>query len=275
MIEESLALIQFTNEVEIRETQGTSYLDCFRKSNLRRTEIACVVWIAQVFCGIWFGGNVTYFLSIADGLSTKQAFNIGLGNNGLALIATISAWALCQRAGRRTLYLVGLATQFTLLLTIGFLGIPKPGPALAYASAACMYLFVMSYDLTVGPICYCLVAEVPSTRLRIKTAVLARTSYIIASIVANFLNPPILNPLGWDLRGKGGFIWGGLNFLVLVWTFFRLPETKGRTSGELDLLFEDKVPTRAFKKTDISMFDDQPPATSQRLNIKVDRAEKL
>ena len=37
--------------------------------------------------------------------------------------------------------------------------------------------FVITYDLTVGPICYCLVAEIPSTRLRITTAVLARNAY--------------------------------------------------------------------------------------------------
>ena len=107
--------------------------------------------------------------------------------------------------------------------------------------------FVITYDLTVGPICYCLVAEIPSTRLRIKTAVLARNAYNIASICANFLNPPILNPQAWDLRGKGGFVWCGFCLLALVWSYFRLPEPKGLSSAELDVLFENRVSARQFR----------------------------
>lgn len=34
-----LALIQHTTELEKAETSGATYLDCFRGTNLRRTEI--------------------------------------------------------------------------------------------------------------------------------------------------------------------------------------------------------------------------------------------
>jgi len=40
-------------------------------------------------------------------------------------------------------------------------------------------IFTFLYDLTVGPVCYCLVAEVSSIRLRQKTIVLARNFYNI------------------------------------------------------------------------------------------------
>jgi MFS transporter, SP family, general alpha glucoside:H+ symporter len=36
-----------------------------------------------------------------------------------------------------------------------------------------------------------------------------------------------------------------------VWCFFRLPETKGRTFGEIDLLFENHVSARKFKYTKV------------------------
>jgi SP family general alpha glucoside:H+ symporter-like MFS transporter len=115
-------------------------------------------------------------------------------------------------------------------------------------------LFVFTYDLTVGPVCYCLVAEIPSTRLRIKSVVLARNFYNIASIVANFLNPPILNPSAWNLRGKGGFIWCGFCLLSFTWTYFRLPEPKGLSAGEIDVLFEQKVSARNFSKVKADPF---------------------
>lgn len=254
MIEEKIIMIKHTNELEIQMGAGTSYIDCFKGTNLRRTEISCVVWACQVFCGIWFGGNVVYFLQLAGGFSAEQSFNFGIGTSVLALVATGCAWFLLQRIGRRTLYLTGLSVMFTVLLIVGFLGIPGISAALGYASGALMMLFVVTYDLTVGPVCYCLVAEIPSTRLRIKTVVLARNAYNIASLCANFLNPPILNPTAWNLRGKGGFVWCGFCLLCLVWCFFRLPEPKGLSSGELDVLFENRVSARRFKHVETDPF---------------------
>ena len=43
-------------------------------------------------------------------------------------------------------------------------------------------------------------------------------------------------------------------FLCLTWTYFRLPEPKGRTYGELDVLFERRVPARKFKTTSVDQF---------------------
>lgn len=51
-----------------------------------------------------------------------------------------------------------------------------------------------------------------------------------------------------------GFFWAGACFLLCVWTYFRLPEPKGRTYGELDVLFEHKVSARKFHKTKVDQF---------------------
>jgi len=246
-IEQTVAMYVHTNALEKNLQEGTSYWDCFRGPNLRRTEIACCVWVAQVACGIWFGGNVVYFLEQA-GFDPEKSFDFGVGENAIALVGTIAAWFVLPRVGRRTLFVSGLVIMFTILMAVGFMGIPSIKPGLGWASGALMMIFVFTYDMTVGPVCYCLVAEIPSTRLRIKTVVLARNAYLIASLVANFLNPPILNPSAWNLRGKGGFIWAGLCLLILIWTYFRLPETSGRSAAELDLLFEENTPARDFHK---------------------------
>lgn len=49
------------------------------------------------------------------------------------------------------------------------------------------------------------------------------------------------------MQGKLGFFFGGLAALCLLWSYFRVPETKGRTYEELDILFDKKVPARKFK----------------------------
>ncbi|CAK7234032.1 hypothetical protein SCUCBS95973_008795 [Sporothrix curviconia] len=214
-IEQTVAMYVHTNALEKSFQEGTSYWDCLRGPNRRRTETACCVWIAQVACGIWYGGNVIYFLEQA-GFDSEKAFDFGVGEIAIALVGTIIAWFIIPRLGRRTLFLTGLTIMFTILMAVGFMGIPMIKPGLCWASGALMMVFVLSYDMTVGPVCYCLVAEIPSTRPRIKTVVLARNAYLIASLVANFLNPPILDPTAWNLRGKGGFIWAGICLVILV-----------------------------------------------------------
>ena len=38
-----------------------------------------------------------------------------------------------------------------------------------------------------------------------------------------------------------------------LWTYFRLPEPKGRTYGELDVLFERKIAARKFRGMDVNL----------------------
>ena len=248
-----------TNEHERQLEEGSSYWECLKGVNRRRTEICCATWIIQVSCGIWFGGNVVYFLEQA-GFDPTKAFDFGLGTNAIAICGTVASWSLMPRVGRRTLYMFGLCVLLSCLLIVGFLGIPSASDsALGWASGAFLIIFVFTYDLTIGPVCYCVVAEIPSTRLRVKTVVLARNAYNIASIVANFLNPPILNPSSWNLRGKGGFIWASFCLLSLIWTYFRLPEPKDRTPAELDVLFERGVKARQFSRTVARPFSADAP----------------
>ena len=64
----------------------------------------------------------------------------------------------------------------------------------------------------------------------------------------------MLNPSAWNWGAKTGFFWFGACCLCLLWTYFRLPEPKGRTYGELDILFSNKVSARKFKSTDATQF---------------------
>jgi len=142
-----------------------------------------------------------------------------------------------------------------LLLIIGFCGLTsRDNTAAQWAIGSMLLVYTFVYDSTVGPVCYSLVAEMSSTRLRQKTVVLARNLYNIGIIITNILTPRMLNPSAWDWGAKSGFFWAGCCFLCFLWSFFRLPEPKGRTFGELDTLFEQRVPARKFAVTVVDPF---------------------
>ena len=58
----------------------------------------------------------------------------------------------------------------------------------------------------------------------------------------------MLNPAEGNLKGKAAFPAGVFTAMLLVWGYFRLPETKGMTPETLDHLFFNRVPARQFKK---------------------------
>lgn len=46
--DETVAMMVHTTALEEKITAGSSYLDCFKGTDLRRTEIVCMVWAIQV-----------------------------------------------------------------------------------------------------------------------------------------------------------------------------------------------------------------------------------
>lgn len=77
--------------------------------------------------------------------------------------------------------------------------------------------------------------------------------------------PRFLGPNDWNWGAKTGFFWAGACFLLFVWTYFRLPEPKDRTYGELDVLFEHKVSARKFKGTQVAQFEGESSMIVEKL----------
>lgn len=249
-----VAMMIHTNELEKNIDAGTSYWDCFKGIDRRRTEIVCMTFAAQPFCGSAMGGTPTYFF-LQAGLPNSISFKMSVGGLGLASLGTIISWKLLHSVGRRTLYLWGLGGLTAILWIVGILSATsKNSVASNYAQAVMMLLWLLVYYLTVGPICYAIISETSSTRLRNKSVCLSRIAYYIAQIITNVVNPYMLNPTAGDWKGKTGFFWGGFAFLFFIWTFFRLPEMKDRTFEEIDLLFAMKVKSRDFAKAKVDAY---------------------
>lgn len=51
-----------------------------------------------------------------------------------------------------------------------------------------------------------------------------------------------------------GFFFAGITFVLAVFMYFMLPECKGRSYAELDVLFENKISARKFHKTNVDQF---------------------
>ncbi|KAF7313085.1 Maltose permease [Mycena kentingensis (nom. inval.)] len=250
--EKTVANMIHTTAIEREMQAGTSYLQCFRGIDLRRTEIAMMVFAMQLLSGENLIGQGVQFMKEA-GLGVEAQFDLNLGLNSMFIIGTMASWGLLSRFGRRTLYIAGLVSMAVVLVVIGAMGYSDRA-ATKWASGALLIALNFVYNATLGAVCYVIIAEVGSTRLRAKTIVLARCSYQIINIVCGIIVPRMLSPLAWNWGRKSGIFWFVSATLSAIYCWFRLPETAGRSYGELDVLFENKVAAWRFKKTQVDQF---------------------
>ena len=253
----TIDMMRHTNELENEITSGASYLDCFKGTDLRRTEIVCMVWAIQNLSGNAFSNYSTYFL-VQAGLNPSNSYSFALGQYGINVVGVFGAWGLMAWGlGRRTLFIAGLCGLCVALFVMGFLGLVPDSnrSAASLATGVLMLVWALCYQCSVGTIAYSLVAELSTRRLQIKTVVLGRNLYNIVAIISNVLTPYMLNPTAWNWGNFAGFFWGGSCFLCVIYCYFRLPEPTGKSFAEIDLLFERKVSARQFKKTQVSVFD--------------------
>jgi SP family general alpha glucoside:H+ symporter-like MFS transporter len=196
-------------------------------------------------------------------MDASNSFSLSMGQYALGIVGTAGSWFLMSRVGRRTIHFSGLCTQFLLLIIVGCLSFAHTNGSV-WAIGALLIVFTFVYDFTVGPVTYSLISELSSTRLKAKTIVLARAAYNASNIFVNVMTNYQLSATAWNWGARSAFFWAGSCLLSAVWVFFRLPEPKGRTYAELDLLFERRVPARRFSKTEIDPYS-QSLGTAKRV----------
>lgn len=272
-VDNALAYITYITEKEEAETAGASYLECFRGTNLRRTEINCVVWAAQILCGNAILGFAVTFLQRA-GFSETASFNLNLITNCQYLVGGAICWVLMTRFGRATLYMGGLIVMFICLIITGALGFVDSKGASIGVGVLLVFQTLVNMT-TIGPVCYPIVAETPSGRLRARTITIGRIVYNLTGIFSNSVTPRMIQPEAWNWGAKGALFYAGTNALCLLWCWFRLPETKDRTFGEIDLLFEQKVSARKFKHTRVDQFAEVRGGESVVTPAAIDEEKKI
>ncbi|CDO93418.1 unnamed protein product [Kluyveromyces dobzhanskii CBS 2104] len=245
--------MKMTVEKESRMASSeSSYMDCFKGIDARRTRIACLTWVAQNLTGSTLMGYSTYFYEKA-GLNTSSAFTFSVIQYVIGIAGTFMSWFLTTRAGRFRILFWGIVSQMIIMLITGGLGFSDSKGA-SWGAGSMLLIYNFFYNSTLGPVVYCVVSEIPSDRLRTNTIVLARNAYNLTVIATAVLTPYMLNSDQWNWGAKTGLFWGGFAALSMVWAYIDLPETKGRTFAELDELFHQKIPARKFASTHVEPF---------------------
>uniref|UniRef100_A0AAV2MC77 Major facilitator superfamily (MFS) profile domain-containing protein n=1 Tax=Knipowitschia caucasica TaxID=637954 RepID=A0AAV2MC77_KNICA len=190
--------------------------------------IAIVLQLSQQLSGI--NAVFYYSTSIFETAGVTQPIYATIGAGVVNTVFTVVSLFLVERAGRRTLHLIGLAGMAVcaLLMTIS-LALVKTNPAMSYLAIVAIFGFVASFEMGPGPIPWFIVAELFSQGPR--PAAMAVSG--LSNWTANFLVG-----LGFPKLAEICDAYVFLIFVVLlifffIFTFLRVPETKGRTFDDI------------------------------------------
>ena len=137
----------------------------------------------------------------AAGFSPTQAFDLNISLSACYIIGGMICWLLMPRFGRATIYMSGLTFMFCCLVVIGGLGFTASKSA-QLAIGILLVISTLANMITIGPVCYPIVAETPSGKLRYKTISIGRFVYNLTGIFNNSVTPRMLSPLGKSDRSQ-------------------------------------------------------------------------
>ncbi|XP_074540443.1 solute carrier family 2, facilitated glucose transporter member 3 [Halichoeres trimaculatus] len=212
-------------------------LELFRSPNYRQPIIiAIILQLSQQLSGI----NAVFYYStgIFATAGVTQPIYATIGAGVVNTVFTVVSLFLVERAGRRTLHLIGLAGMAicALIMTIS-LSLVETNPPLSYLAIVGVFGFVASFEMGPGPIPWFIVAELFSQGPR--PAAMAVSGF--SNWTANFL-VGLGFPKLRELCGPYVFIiFMILLIIFFIFTFLRVPETKGRTFDDIAQGFASSV----------------------------------
>ncbi|KAB0357588.1 hypothetical protein FD754_001744 [Muntiacus muntjak] len=194
--------------------------------------IAIVLQLSQQLSGI--NAVFYYSTSIFESAGVEKPAYATIGAGVINTVFTLVSVFLVERAGRRTLHLLGLAGMCgcAILMTVALLLLERV-PAMSYVSIVAIFGFVAFFEIGPGPIPWFIVAELFSQGPR-----------PVAMAVAGFSNWTSNFIIGMGFQyvadAMGPYVF--LLFAVLllgffIFTFLKVPETRGRTFDQISAVF--------------------------------------
>jgi SP family sugar:H+ symporter-like MFS transporter len=213
----------------------------------RRTTIAILAMFFQQITGQAFVSQYSVVFYQREGIT--NSFQLGLIGSCAGLVCTIFTSLVVDGFGRRPILLAGGSLMAIVLFIFGGIGtIGDPSDAEKHLMVACNILFGCFYGLSWAPLSYVVLGEVAATRVKEKTNNLAVCISVITTFVISFTIPYLLNAPYANLGAKVGFIYGSTTVLSVVCAYLFIPEMKGLSLEQINVLFRDGVPTRRFKE---------------------------
>ncbi|ORX60426.1 general substrate transporter [Hesseltinella vesiculosa] len=220
----------------------------FTKNNLRRLGLGIMLQVFQQ----WTGTNaVNYYapeIFQSSGLNTNNIDLIATGVYGVVKVAFVfvSFFMVDTRLGRRRTLMIGSVVMFTAFFVLagliygiqkengGNLGTGVQAGAKGYAAMVMIYLFAVGYEFSWGPIPWICCSEIFPNNIRsLSLSITTAFNWACNAVIAK-VTPLMMTNITYGTY----FFFGSMAVVMGVFVYFFLPETRGRSMEELNVLLD-------------------------------------
>ncbi|OJJ52555.1 hypothetical protein ASPSYDRAFT_706431 [Aspergillus sydowii CBS 593.65] len=241
MLENTFARDSFPNLSGVK-LHTAQYISLFTTwARFKRLAIGCCVMFFQQFMGcnamIYYAPTIFGQLGL-DGNTTSL---LATGVYGIVnCLSTLPALFFIDKVGRRVLLMAGATgTCISLVIVGGILG--GYGASLmdhksaGWAGIAFIYIYDVNFSYSFAPIGWVLPSEIFNLSIRSKAISITTSATWMCNFIIGLVTPDMLDSISW-----GTYIFfAAFCLLALAFTFFCIPETRGKTLEDMDLIFGD------------------------------------
>ena len=172
------------------------------------------------------------------GISSIQGSILATAGIGTVnvVMTLVSMW-LIDRVGRRPLLLTGIAGMIASLGALGYIFHLSKGGEFAGLAVVILMFYVASFAISLGPIFWLLIAEIYPLKIRGLAAGIAAGTNWLANFAVSLTFLSLLKLLGPSLTF---WLYGVLAIGSWLFSYFLVPETKGRSLEEIEAVWHKK-----------------------------------
>jgi len=229
-----------------REIGSGTWKELFVNRMWRRLIIGVMLQMFQQLTGI---NAVMYYatqiLGKAGFVDLKAALLANAGTGVVNVLMTLPGIYLVDRIGRRILLISGAAMMSVSMTILGVV-IAVYGPeytnhAAPFVCLLMMYIFTASFAPSWGPIGWIYPSEIYPLRIRAKAMSITTSSNWLFNFIIAQLVPDLMQAIDWGLY----LVFASFALIMMLWVYFVLPETKGKSLEEIDHMFGQEGVTDA------------------------------
>lgn len=236
-----IADVRAAVEEELNLTEGVTWKEVLIPGNRYRFAVAFMLFLCQQFSGTNSIGYYAPQIFQTVGVSKTNASLFATGVYGTVKVCATGLFLIVgiEKIGRRWSLLGGAAWMAVMMFIIGAVLHTHPPTNVNVVSSASIamvvmiYLFVIGYSASWGPVPWVYVSEIFPTRLRSYGVGMAAATQWLFNFAVTYMTPSAIYHIGWRIFLMFG-IFCSANF---VFVFFFVKETKGRTLEDMDILF--------------------------------------
>ena len=187
---------------------------------------------------IYYTPTIFNLAGFSDNISASYA-TIGVGV--VNFLMTFVAIAYADKFGRKPLLYIGLSGMLVSLFALSFsFTLGEAGKWLAVASVV---VYIASFAMSLGPICWIMVSEIMPLKIRGFAMSAATVSNFAFNFVVVLSFLPLVETLG---KAPSFMIFGLITILSLFFVYFFVPETKGISLEKIENNWHNHVSPRKF-----------------------------